>query len=174
MTTLILPWCFSIDPSMVAVSGYSCGGLQALAVAHDPRIATVVIMNSGIFNNGGPTRMGGVEATKELLKDLHTPTIYILGGHSDIAYENGMDDYARIDNVPAAVANIDTGHGGTYWDPDGGAAAQVVVDWLDWRLRGDAKAGRMFLGEDCGLCRDPKWTFESKRFAELARKRGRR
>ena len=115
-----------------------------------------------------------VEATKELLKDLHTPTIYILGGHSDIAYENGMDDYARIDNVPAAVANIDTGHGGTYWDPDGGAAAQVVVDWLDWRLRGDAKAGRMFLGEDCGLCRDPKWTFESKRFAELARKRGRR
>jgi hypothetical protein len=156
-----------IDPAMVAVSGYSCGGVQALAVAHDPRIATVVIMNSGIFNEG-PTRMGGVDATKALLEDLHSPTLYVLGGPSDIAYENGMDDYARIDRVPVAVANIDKTHAGTYWEPNGGAAAEVVVGWLDWRLRGDAEAGRMFGGKNCGLCRDRQWTFESKRLDELA------
>ncbi|HEX5421566.1 MAG TPA: hypothetical protein VFY39_16365 [Gammaproteobacteria bacterium] len=161
------PYFGRIDPHMIAVSGYSCGGIQALTVAHDPRIATVVIMNSGFFVDG-PTRMSGMEATKDVLKELHTPTLYILGGPSDIAYANGMDDVARIDQVPVAVANIDTGHGGTYWDPNGGAAAQVVVAWLDWRLRGDGRAGRMFVGKDCGLCVDPKWKFESKRFDELA------
>ncbi len=158
-----------IDPAMVAVAGYSCGGLQALAVAHDPRIATEVILNSGVFNDG-PRRMGGVDLSKAVLKDLHYPTLYILGGPKDIAYANGMDDFSRIDKVPVAVANIETGHGGTYWEPNGGAAAQVVVEWLDWRLRGDAKAGRMFLGKDCGLCVDPKWSFQSKHFDALAGK----
>jgi hypothetical protein len=155
-----------IDPRAVAISGYSCGGIQALANAKDPRVATVVIMNSGVFNTG-PTRMGGIEAGKELLADLHTPTLYILGGPTDIAYANGMDDFARIAQVPVAVANIDTGHGGTYWEPNGGAAAQVVVRWLDWRLRADAEAGRAFLGAHCGLCTDAKWKLETKGFDAL-------
>lgn len=157
-----------IDPNAVAISGYSCGGVQALLNAKDPRVATVVIMNSGLFVNG-PTRMGGMETGKELLADLHTPTLYVLGGSTDIAYVNGMDDFAKIAHVPVAVANIETGHGGTYWEPNGGAAAQVVVSWLDWRLRGDAKGSAMFLGAQCGLCADPKWKLETKGFAALHR-----
>jgi hypothetical protein len=155
------PYFRRIDPSAIAVSGFSCGGLQALANASDPRVATAVIMNSGILNDG-PTRMGGMEATKELLKDLHFPTLYVLGGPTDIAYANGMDDFARIDHVPVAVANIDKGHGGTYWEPNGGAVARVVVSWLDWQLRSDDEAGRMFAGADCGLCTDSVWQFQSK------------
>jgi hypothetical protein len=155
------PYFNKIDARAIAVSGYSCGGLQALEVAHDPRVATVVMMNSGLFP--GETSMGGMTATKALLDDLHSPILYVLGGSTDIAYENGMDDFATIDHVPIAVANIDKGHGGTYGDPNGGAAAAVVVDWLEWRLRDDATAGRTFLGPDCGLCVDPQWTFESKR-----------
>jgi hypothetical protein len=155
-----------IDPKAVAISGYSCGGVQALVNAKDPRIATMVIMNSGLFVNG-PTRMAGIEVGKELLADVHTPTLYILGGPTDIAYPNGMDDFAKIAHVPIAVANIETGHGGTYWEPNGGAAAKVVVQWLDWRLRGDAAAGRAFLGAQCGLCTDPKWKLETKGFDAL-------
>jgi len=34
-----------IDPNAIAVSGFSCGGLQALMNARDPRVRTVVIMN---------------------------------------------------------------------------------------------------------------------------------
>ena len=150
-----------IDTSAVAISGYSCGGMQALMDAKDPRIATVVIMNSGFFING-TTRMGGMEATKSALSALHTPTLYVLGGPTDIAYANGMDDYKHIDQVPIAVANIAKGHGGTYWEPNGGAAAQVVVKWLDWRLRGDKAARKEFVGASCGLCTDPAWTYESK------------
>ena len=91
------------------------------------------------------------------IKDLHTPTLYVLGGPKDIAYANGMDDYAKINHVPIAVANIDKGHGGTYWEPNGGVAAEVVIDWLDWQLRGSAEASHAFVGPNCGLCRDAKW-----------------
>jgi len=152
-----------IDPDAIAVSGFSCGGLQALVVADDPRVATVVIMNSGLFVDG-ETRMGGMVGTKAMLDDLHTPTLYVLGGPSDIAYANGMDDFARIDHVPVAVADIDKGHGGTYGEPNGGVAAELVVDWLDWQLRDSSEAARRFVGADCGLCADPQWTYQSKGF----------
>jgi hypothetical protein len=155
------PYFGKIDPDAIVVSGFSCGGIQALNVAHDPRIATAVIMNSGIFVGEAP-RLPGMEITKNKLADLHFPTLYVLGGETDIAYANGMDDFARIDHVPVAVANIDKGHGGTYFEPNGGAAAEVVVDWLDWRLRGDEAAGGRFVGESCGLCTDPDWSYEAK------------
>jgi uncharacterized protein (TIGR02246 family) len=155
------PYYGRIDPDAVAVSGFSCGGLQALMNADDPRVATAVIMNSGLFVDG-PTRMAGMEVTKSLLDELHFPTLYILGGPTDIAYENGMDDFERIDHVPVAVANIDKGHGGTYWEPNGGPAAAVALDWLNWQLRGDRQAARTFTGARCGLCTDPEWTYESK------------
>jgi hypothetical protein len=73
-----------------------------------------------------------------------------------------MHDYETIDHVPVAVANIDKGHGGTYWEPNGGAAAEVVIDWLDWQLRGNVEASGAFVGPSCGLCRDPKWEYQSK------------
>lgn len=150
-----------IDPKAIAVSGFSCGGLQALFNARDPRVATVVMMNSGLFVDG-PTTMAGMTGDKKLLETLHTPILYVLGGQSDIAHAAGMDDFAHITHVPAAVANIDKGHGGTYWEPNGGSAARVVVKWLDWQLRGDADAGRMFTGQNCGLCRDPAWSLKTR------------
>ena len=150
-----------IDPEQIAISGFSCGGVQALTIAADPRVKTVVIMNSGLFVEG-ETRMGAMVETKSRIKDLHTPTLYVLGGPTDIAYANGMDDYAKIDHVPIAVANIDKGHGGTYWEPNGGAAAEVVIDWLEWQLRGSTDASRAFVGATCGLCGDPAWEYQSK------------
>ncbi len=150
-----------IDTDQIAISGYSCGGAQALSVSSDPRVDTVVIMNSGFFVDRD-TVMAGMTETKARLNDLHTPTLYVLGGPSDIAYVNGMDDYQRIEHVPVAVANIDKGHGGTYWEENGGAAADVVVSWLEWQLRGDANAGQRFSGQQCGLCMDSEWTYQSK------------
>jgi dienelactone hydrolase len=150
-----------IDPEQIAISGFSCGGVQALTIAADPRVKTVVIMNSGLFVDG-ETRMGAMVETKDRIKDLHTPTLYVLGGPTDIAYANGMDDYEKINHVPIAVANIDKGHGGTYWEPNGGAAAEVVIDWLHWQLRGNTDASRAFAGLSCGLCGDPAWEYESK------------
>jgi len=167
------PYFGRIDPAQIAVSGWSCGGLQALQVAGDPRLSAVVLQNTGILNDGPNATIPGMDLTKDALEKLHTPVIYILGGPEDIAYANGMDDFERIAHVPVAVANLPVGHGGTYQEPNGGAAASVAVSWLDWQLRGDATAGRRFVGENCGLCRDSEWTLERKNFESMTAGGGR-
>jgi predicted acyl esterase len=157
------PYHARIDPKAVAISGFSCGGLQALQIAADPRVKTLIVMNSGIFNDN-TQGISGIDVSKSLLDKIHTPTLYILGGETDIAHANGMDDFKRIRHVPAYVGNvIGVGHGGTYWQPNGGKAAAAVVAWLNWQLRGDSRAAKTFVGKDCGLCKDPAWQFSASR-----------
>lgn len=156
------PYYKKIDVKNVAVSGMSCGGLQTLEIAPDPRVTTAVVCNSGILPSPTAGMSGMPSLAKDQLKKLHTPTLYILGGESDIAYNNGMDDYKRIDHVPVFMANMDVGHGGTYQQPYGGEFAKVATAWYLWQMKGDSEASKMFLGDDCGLCTDPNWKFESK------------
>jgi dienelactone hydrolase len=154
-----------VDTSRIAVMGHSCGGLQAIAAGADPRIDTVVAFNSGVYNQPGSGR-SRIWVTKDDLKKLHTPIAYILGGPTDIAYPNGTDDFARIDHVPVFLGNMDTGHGGTFALTNGGAYGRIAVAWLDWQLKGDDKAGRMFVGPACGMCADRAWTIARKQFPE--------
>lgn len=149
-----------IAADKVAVMGQSCGGLQALDVAADPRITTAVIWNSGIYTR--PGGRSGIRLSKDKLKQLHFPIAYFIGGPTDIAYPNAVDDYARIDAVPALIANLPLGHGGNYGLPEGGPFAPVGAAWLDWQLKGSAKARAVFVGPNCGLCGDPAWTIQSK------------
>lgn len=152
-----------IDRQAVAVSGHSCGGLQALQVAADPRVKAVIIHNSGVFKDGSnPIR--GMTIAKSALDRLHTPVLYVMGGPTDIAWPNGNDDFDRIAAVPAMLVSLDVGHGGTFREVNGGRIAPVDVAWLDWQLRGDARAGRWFTGKDCRLCTDPAWTVRKKGF----------
>jgi hypothetical protein len=150
-----------IDPAQVAVAGHSCGGLQALQVAADPRIKAVIVNNSGVFTDG-TNPIPGIQVDKALLRSIHSPILYVMGGKGDVAWPNGTDDFARISGVPAVLIDGDVGHGGTFSAPNGGDVARFSVAWLDWRLRGDARAGRMFTGADCGLCNDPKWRMQRK------------
>ncbi len=155
------PYYQRIDVDRIAVSGMSCGGLQALEVASDPRIATAVICNSGIIGDGGG--FPGMPALKkEDLKKLHTPILYILGGESDIAYGNGMNDFERINHVPAFAANLDVGHGGTYGQLHGGDFAKVATAWFQWQLKSDQAAATMFTGEPCGVSQMPGWIVAKK------------
>ncbi len=155
------PYYGRIDPKQIAVSGWSCGGVQAIEVGSDPRVKTVIIHNSGLFEKG-KTMMSAMDIGKESLQKLHTPVIYIIGGPTDIAYPQAVDDFARINHVPIFVASTNKGHGGTFVEDNGGIAASVAVSWLDWQLRGDKLASQRFVGKDCGLCKDPKWNVDSK------------
>lgn len=150
-----------VDENALAAGGFSCGGVQALTVAGDPRLDTIVVQNSGLLPPEAP-RLGGMELGKDGLQALHTPVLYFDGGPTDIAFENGLDDYNRIDHVPVFWVNTPTGHGGTYHEPMGGRNAAIVVDWLEWQLRGDASAARTFVGANCRLCTDPVATIEFK------------
>ena len=159
------PYHGRIDPKALAVSGYSCGGAQAMKVAADPRWKTVIMMNSGLLNVPLNISLADMDASKDLLATVHTPVLYTLGGESDVAWVNAMDDFKRL-AVPVFIADLKgVGHAGTYWQPNGGKAAQVVVAWLEWQLRGDKKAGQLFTGKDCGLCRDDAWVVHRKRIS---------
>ena len=151
-----------IDVSKIAVSGMSCGGLQTLEAAPDPRVTTAVVCNSGIIGEPGKGFPGMPELTKEDLTKLHTPTLYLLGGEKDIAYNNGMDDYKRINHVPIFVANMDVGHGGTYSQPHGGEFAKVATAWFKWQLKDDKEAGKLFAGDPCQLSQSTIWKVEKK------------
>jgi dienelactone hydrolase len=154
------PYFGRINPDWIAVSGWSCGGLQALQVAADPRVHAVIIHNSGIFKPGA-NPIPGMDISKAALQSLHTPVLYILGGPTDIAYANGMDDFQEIKHVPVMVANLNVGHGGTFMEPNGGRAASVAVSWLDWQLKHDPQAAKRFVGTGCGLCADPDWKLQT-------------
>lgn len=171
-----------VDPTKFAAAGMSCGGLQALEVSPDPRVTTSIIMNSGVLNTpmGAPPKAPGAAGAppagaapkmmmampavgKDTLKRLHAPIFYVIGGEKDIAYANAVDDFAKIESVPVAMANLDVGHGGTYSEPNGGEFGKVAGAWLKWKLKGDDAAGKMFSGTSCGLCSDAKWKLEKKR-----------
>jgi dienelactone hydrolase len=167
------PYYGKIAADMIAVSGQSCGGLEALEAAADPRVKTAIIFNSGImrgtppeFSMKGP---GGkmikvvVPGNEETLKKLHTPVIYLIGGEKDIAYRNSEIDYQQIDGIPLFNANLDNvGHNGSLSKPFGGKMAQAARLWLQWQLTGDQEVGKAFAGPDCMLCKDPDWVVKKK------------
>lgn len=156
------PYYQKIDTKNICLAGMSCGGLQSLFNCADPRISSLMICNSGLFNrqNAGQAVGGMPMPPKEKLNEIHTPIIYILGGETDIAYGNGMDDFHRISHVPAIAANFPVGHGGTYRQPHGGEFSVVALAWLDWQLKGDKEAAKMFVGQEPLLSKREGWTIE--------------
>lgn len=141
-----------LDTSHVAVGGWSCGGLEAYAVSNDSRITTTLIFSSGLLNDGDDYQ----------LKRLTKPIAYFIGGSSDIAYPNAIDDWGKLPSgLPAFMGNLNVGHGGTYDQTNGGEFGRVAVLYLKWRLKGDTTAGANFVGSDCGLCRT-QWQVQQK------------
>ena len=148
-----------LDLDHVAAMGQSCGGAQVLGVAHDPRIKTCVMLNSGI----GDMEMMG--STKESLKNLHQPMFYMIGGPGDIAYANAQKDYERIaDNIPVVMLNSKDGHSGTYYEKHGGNYAKAVIKWLDWQLKGQVGQSALFLDDEYLKMKFPEWQGVRKNF----------
>jgi len=157
------PYEGKLDVSKIAVMGMSCGGIQAYAVATDPRVKLVGIFNSGILPSTGGNGPAMEAVAKTRLDELHSPIFYVTGDKTDIAHENGMDDFKRITKVPAIHTYKDgVGHGGTYSQPNGGDFARVAVAMLKWQFKNDKEASKMFLGEKCGLCQEPQWHVSTK------------
>ena len=156
------PYYDKIDVKNICVAGMSCGGLQTLYNCADKRISCLMICNSGLFNQQNASQaVGGMPMPpKEKLKEIHCPIMYMLGGSQDIAYENGMDDFHNINHMPACAVNYPVGHGGTYSQPHGGEFSVVGLAWLQWQLKGDKEAAKMFKGADCGVAKRDKWTIE--------------
>ncbi len=149
--------CIQLDK--VVAMGQSCGGAQALAVAHDPRISTLVILNSGL---GGMNMQG---ATSSTLSNLHCPILYLVGGPEDGASANAKKDYAVIsDDIPTVLIDTKDGHSGTFYEKDGGAYAVAARKWLDWQLKGQVGESALFLDPEYSEKFFPEWTVINKNF----------
>ena len=153
------PYFNKIDTTRIAVSGMSCGGLQALEVAIDPRITTVGVFNSGTLPKPIPLENTPI-LTKNHLPKLHCPILYMLGGKSDRAYDFAMEDFELINHIPVFIANLDVDHNGTYHEPHGGEFGRVATAWFLWQLKNDKEAGKLFTGNPCGLSKSDQWTVD--------------
>ena len=148
-----------LDLDKVAAMGQSCGGAQVLGVAHDPRIKTCVMMNTGIAD----MEMQGV--TREALNSLHQPMFYLIGGPADVAFPNAQKDFDRVaDNIPIVMINTKDGHSGTYYEKSGGSYAIAVHKWLDWQLKGKVGQSALFLDDEYLKMKFPDWTVVRKNF----------
>ncbi len=137
----------------VTAAGRSCGGLEAYGLAAKrSEVAAVGIMNSG-----------QISRDQNQLNRQKAPILYVLGGSSDVAFSNGVRDFDLIpQTLPAFLASGNQGHFGTYFNQNGGSYAQILKDWILWRINGDTTAAQRFTGPNCGLCVTPGWTVKRR------------
>ncbi|WP_328453269.1 poly(ethylene terephthalate) hydrolase family protein [Amycolatopsis sp. NBC_00438] len=155
-----------LDTRRTGVAGHSCGGIEALVAGADPRVKSVLSLDSGFFADGT------LGYGRENLGNLHTPTLFVDGGPDDVAYANSGANYDLV-TVPAVRAtNPAAGHTGFVYGQRGALpdpsvreeAVRVLVAWFDFTLNGNRTARGYFLGAGCGLCATPGWTVGSKNF----------
>jgi len=128
--------------------------LMAEGTAGDPRMTTWGITSSGMLG-----------ANAAFYRTVHTPVLIILGGQSDIAYENGERDYVNIAplGIPIMLFSKDIGHGGDLFGSRGGDFTKINLAWLNWRLKADETAtGKgLLVGAGCSYCSNSAWEVKS-------------
>lgn len=144
------------DLDNVVAMGQSCGGAQALAVSYDPRIKTLIMMNSGM---GGMSMAG---ASEKCYNNLHSPVLFLNGGPTDIAYENAKADFGKVSGQLCVMVSTTDGHHGTYYKDYGGEYGTVVLKWLDWQLKGKIGQCGIFLDREYFKMRFPQWSLSVK------------
>jgi hypothetical protein len=150
----------------VAVMGQSCGGFLSITLGADPRVKTIGVFNSGV-QKATPGAPAGLQPTSDALPKLHGPVLLINGGEPDFMMATSAATFDMIDHLPAFYgARHNAGHTATVFHPGGGEFANVASNWLEWTLKGDKKAGAMFVGKDCGLCTNSNWDVKSKGLKE--------
>jgi hypothetical protein len=151
-----------IATDRMAVMGQSCGGFLSIVVGSDPRVETTGVFNAGVRPPVDETWAAPWPPTSALA-DLHGPVLLVNGGKRDFMLESSLATFDMIDGLPVFYGSRHgAGHTATVDHPGGGEFANVASNWLLWTLKGDAKAGAMFVGDDCGLCTDDNWDTRSK------------
>lgn len=145
----------ALDTTKIASNGFSCGGLMAEGTAGDPRMTTWGLNSSGLF-----------AANPTFYKTIHTPVLLVLGGSSDMAYENGKRDYDNISalGIPIVYFSKNLGHGGDLFSKNGGDFTKINLAWLNWWLKGDegATGKGLLVGSGCPYCKDSAWEYKTK------------
>jgi dienelactone hydrolase len=136
-------WFGKVDEARIAIAGHSLGGFQTTAVSDQYRIATAI-------------QGAGVPTMEET-----SPTLFMTSEGDEVvessivitAFERAIND--------AWLANHATAD---HEDPrtDGGVYREPMIAFLRWQLHGDRAGEGWYVGEGCGLCTDPSWSFDDR------------
>lgn len=164
------PYYKKINTKKIALFGQSCGGIQCLRMADDPRISTLVFWNSGstLMGNVGPTdntkrldndrELMGTRDVQQLVLSLRIPVAYFVGD-TDMALPAAERDFQqRKSNTFFAVRHIPgDSHAGTFREPNGGAFGEIALKWLNYTLKKDKAARQFFTKAPLSLGNDNDW-----------------
>jgi dienelactone hydrolase len=151
-----------IATDAVAVMGTSCGGFMAIDLGSDPRVDTIGVFNSGVQDADREDRSPTAPAPAALA-GIHGPVLLVNGHERDFMMDESQATFDGLDRVPVFYgARHDAGHSATVFHPGGGEFANVAAAWLRFVLKGEAEAGRMFVGPACELCTNDNWDTDSK------------
>lgn len=152
-----------VDTEHVFVMGQSCGGFLSVAAGADPRVGSIGVFNSGVSAPNPNAKGTFALADTDTLAALHGPALFINGGEVDFMYKPSRANFDLIKHVPVFYgARENAGHTATMYHPGGGELANVASNWVRYLFKGDADAGKMFVGDNCGLCVLPTWETASK------------
>ncbi|WP_197349586.1 GDSL-type esterase/lipase family protein [Streptomyces bathyalis] len=132
-----------VDLANIGASGHSQGGSGAINAGADRRVKTTAPIQPGPLNS--PSALRG-------------PALF-LAGERDLIVPPALvrSLYDHADQVPAVYAELKGArHVTTVGDAGGFRGATTA--WFRHQLMGDAAAGALFFGPDCGLCNDPAWS----------------
>jgi len=149
-----------LDLNWIVSMGHSCGGGLAVQLAtEDSRVNGL-----GIWFSGAGLAGARGNNPSSLLK-IKGPVLLITGEEKlDIAYANGKATFEAINHTPIFYGWQDElQHIGNFGDKNGGEMSAIARNWLDWTTRGDQKAGTMFKGGNCGLCKNATWHIFKKK-----------
>jgi hypothetical protein len=151
----------------VAVMGSSCGGFLSINFAADPRVKAIGVFNAGVTKIDPKAPPPFPIPDFDALPKIHGPVLLVNGADRDFMLAPSKAAYDALNKVPAFYGSRhNAGHSATFFHPGGGEFANVASSWALWQLKGDKKAGAMFAGKDCGLCKNTNWDTASKGFGK--------
>jgi dienelactone hydrolase len=151
-----------VDGEHIGSFGHSQGGEGSVETGADPRIDAIAPLSAGPMGDG--------EAK------IHCPAFYTLSENDVVTPESYRPSYEATKS-PSVLGVTNGGDHDDYSDKaddpgipgltsnDGLRTRAAIVAWFEWQLKGKAAIKSLFVGKDCGFCRDANWkTFESKGF----------
>ncbi len=138
------------DFSKVGASGHSQGAWGALRTLTDPRIAATA-----------PIQPGGSSMARADPNAKPSPMFLISGSADNVAPPRTQSLIFGVTDAPAFWGTLEgAGHFSPIQDPR--RFLEPTTAWFAWKLQGDQEAGKMFVGEACGLCRAREWRIERR------------
>lgn len=135
-----------VDTKMLGVFGHSQGSMATVTAAADPRVVASVPIE-------------GASATE--IRNVKGPVFLIAGELDTLVDPSGVKAAFDAATIPA-VYGLSMGQDHLMPGLDPSPILDAVTAWFKIHLAGDDEARKLFYGDDCSLCSDPRWTLERK------------